>query len=359
MEKKKLNIFLIMLLVVVTVVLYLVYFSAEKSRQLSSLGEEIEQLRSKIDQLETLNKKNFVNIQKVPVPLIFCSDTLDLENPFIRERVEREFYSLLGDQGQLQLYIKRTERYLPMITRHLQDAGLPEDLKYLAVHESALLPKIRSRSNAVGLWQFMYATGRLYKLKINRYIDERRDPEKATKAAVRFLGDLYKQFGNWPLVLAAYNGGQGRLSRSIKEHNTNSLIDLSLPEETERYYFKIVATKIIVSRAEDFGFSLDHDEYFKTPAKEEIEFTIHETQMTLEEIATVFNMSIVALKEFNPQLRNTYLPKGTYELNLPVDKYLKYKENESGSELNGTFGLENPQRPNVDDIISSKLPAFR
>jgi hypothetical protein len=246
-----------------------------------------------------------------------------------------------------------------MITSHLIEAALPEDLKYLAVHESALLPKIRSRSNAVGLWQFMYATGRLYKLKINRYIDERRNPEKATKAAVRFLGDLYKQFNSWPLVLAAYNGGQGRLSRSIKKHNSNSLIDLSLPEETERYYFKIVATKIIVSNAEDFGFSLDHDEYFATPEKEEIEFTIHENQMTLEEIASAFNMSIVALKEFNPQLRNTYLPQGKYELNLPVDKYLEYKEKENGEKLNGAFSLENPHHPNVDDMGSSKLPMSR
>ena len=359
MEKKKLNIFLIMLLIVVTVVFYLVYYSAEKSRLISALGEDIEQLRSKLDQLETLNKKNFVNIQKVPVPLIFCGDTLDLDNPFIRERVEREFYSLLGDQGQLQLYIKRTERYLPMITSHLRDARLPEDLKYLAVHESALLPKIRSRSNAVGLWQFMYATGRLYKLKINRYIDERRDPEKATKAAVRFLGDLYKQFGNWPLVLAAYNGGQGRLSRSIRKHNSKSLIDLSLPEETERYYFKIVATKIIVSNAEDFGFSLESDEYFPAPKSTELEFKIHENQMTLEKIASVFDMSIVALKEFNPQLRNTYLPKGTYDLKVPVEGYLRYKEREDGDNMEGAYSLENPQLPNVDDISSSKLPVSR
>jgi hypothetical protein len=359
MEKKKINIFLIALLIVLTVVFYQAYYSSEKSRQLSELEQEVQDMRSKIENLETLNKKNFVNIQKVPVPLIFCEDTLDLDNPYIRERVEREFYSLLGDQGQLQLYMKRTQRYLPMISTHLREAGLPEDLKYLSVHESALLPKIRSRSNAVGLWQFMYATGRLYKLKINRYIDERRDPEKATKAAVRFLGDLYKQFGNWPLVLAAYNGGQGRLSRTIKKHNSNSLIDLSLPEETERYYFKIVATKIIVSQAEEFGFSLEEDEYFPAQKKMELEFTIHENQMTLEEIASVFDMSIVALKEFNPQLRNTYLPKGTYDMKVPVENYHKYKDREDGDDLEGAFSLENPQHPNADDISSSKIPTSR
>jgi hypothetical protein len=359
MEKKKINIFLILLLIVVTIVIYQVYYSAEKSKKLSDLEQEIQGMQEKINQLETKNKSNFVNIQKIPLPLVFCGDTLDMENNFIRERVEREFYSLLGNQGQLQLYMKRTERYLPMITARLEEASLPEDLQYLAVHESALLPKIRSRSNAVGLWQFMYATGRLYKLKIDRYIDERRDPEKATKAAVRFLSDLYKQFGSWPIVLAAYNGGQGRLKRSIRKQNSKSLIDLSLPEETERYYFKIVATKIILSNAEEFGFTLEGHEYFPTPEKKEVDFTIHDSQMTLEQIAEVFNMTIVALREFNPQLRNTHLPRGTYQLKIPVETYIKYKEFEENKDLGGAISVENPKHPTVDDITLSKLPAAK
>ena len=110
MEKKKLNIFLILLIVVITIVFYQVYYTAEKSKKLSKLEDEIQGMQEKIDQLETLNKKNFVNIQKIPLPLIFCGDTLDMENNFIRERVEREFYSLLCNQGQLQLYMKRTQR---------------------------------------------------------------------------------------------------------------------------------------------------------------------------------------------------------------------------------------------------------
>jgi hypothetical protein len=356
MEKKKLNIFLIILLTVVTVVIYQLYYTAEKSKQLSDLEDEINSLQEKIDQLESQNKRNFVNIQKIPLPLIFCGDTLDMNNHFIRERVEREFYSLLGDPGQLQLYMKRTERYLPMISAQFEEAGLPTDLQYLAVHESALLPKIRSRSNAVGLWQFMYATGRLYKLRIDRYIDERRDPIKATRAAVRFLGDLYKKFGRWPIVLAAYNGGQGRLQRSIKNQNSKSLIDLSLPEETERYYFKIVATKIILSHAEEFGFSLERHEYFPTPEKIELDFTIDATQMTLEQIAGVFDLSIVALKDFNPQLRNTYLPRGTYQLYLPVDNYYNYMEKVEKQRMNGDMNSESPEDLNGDDITLSKLP---
>ena len=146
------------------------------------------------------------------------------------------------------------------------------------------------------------------------------------------------------------------MSRSIKKFNSNSLIDLSLPDETERYYFKIVATKIIVSQADKFGFSLASHEYFPSHEKTELEFTISENQMTLEEIASVFDMSIVALKEFNPQLRDTFLPRGTYQLKVPVESYLKYKENEEGKNLNNIFSLGNPDHPNVDDINSSKLP---
>ena len=294
------------------------------------MADDLFSLQQKIESLEN---QNFVNSQKIPLPVIFCGDTLDMKNPYIRERVEREFYSLLGDQGQLQLYLKRTDRYLPMIENYLIDAGLPEDLKYLSVHESALLPNIRSRSNAVGLWQFMYSTGRLYKLKINRYIDERRDPEKATAAATRFLKDLYKQFKNWPLVLAAYNSGQGRIQRNIKRQNTRSFVDLSLPEETERYYFKIVATKIILSQPEIFGFRVDESDFFSTPETVNIDFMIQKETMFLEEIATAFNMSIVALKETNPYLINTHLNKGTYQLNIPVENYQWYIDNSESENL--------------------------
>jgi membrane-bound lytic murein transglycosylase D len=276
--------------------------------------------------LESANKQNFVNAQKIPLPLTFCGDTLDMNNPFIRERVEREFYSLLGNQGQIQLYFKRTERYLPMIEMYLEAAELPDDLKFIAVHESALLPRIKSRSNAVGLWQFMYHTGRLYKLQIDRYIDERRNPEKATQAATRFLSDLYKKFENWPLVLAAYNSGQGRIQRSLKKQSTDEFITLSLPEETERYYFKIVATKIILSDPENFGFKFSGDDYFHVPALVEIEFKIKQSQMNMEKMAEDFGLDLIEFKEFNPQIVANFLPAGLYTLRIPEDKYIAYQE---------------------------------
>ncbi len=330
MEKRKLNYFLFIMLFFTVI-----YFAqeyrltnhwAELGEKQSLIEKELQSLQNKLDQLELINKRSFVNVQKIPLPLVFCGDTLDMDNHFMRERVEREFYSLLGNQGQLQLYFKRTERYLPAIENLLISTGLPEDLKYLSVHESALLPKIRSRSNAVGLWQFMYHTGRMYRLKINRFIDERRDPEKATKAAIRFLGDLYKKFRKWPLALAAYNGGPGRIQRSMKKQNSNSLIDLSLPEETERYYFKVVATKIILSQPEKFGFKFNGNDFFPTRTTVKVKYIIDEYMMTLDEIAANFEMSQVALKEFNPQLINSHLMRGSYDLKIPRENYYKYLE---------------------------------
>jgi membrane-bound lytic murein transglycosylase D len=330
MEQRKLN-YLLYIMLFFTAIYFAQEYRlssqrAELNEKQSLIEKELLSLHSKLDELESINKRSFVNVQKIPLPLVFCGDTLDMDNHFIRERVEREFYSLLGNQGQLQLYFKRTERYLPTIENFLISAGLPEDLKYLSVHESALLPKIRSRSNAIGLWQFMYHTGRMYRLKIDRFIDERRDPEKATNAAIRFLGDLYKKFNSWPLALAAYNGGPGRIQRSMKEQNSNSLIDLSLPEETERYYFKIVATKIILSQPEKFGFKFTGNDFFPARTTVKVKFTIDEYMMTLDDIAATFEMSQIALKEFNPQLINSHLIRGSYDLKIPRENYYMYLE---------------------------------
>jgi len=299
---------------------------AEVRNTTTSLQNQLQQMNEKMKSMEQLGRRSFVNAQKITSPVVFCGDTLDMSNPFIRERVEREFYSLLGDQGQIQLYFKRTARYLPMIEMYLEAAHLPDDLKYIAVHESALIPVIRSRSRAVGLWQFMYNTGRLYHLKIDKYIDERRDPEKATQAALRFLSDLYKHFESWPLALAAYNSGQGRVRRSMKKNKTDEFIALALPEETKRYYFKIVATKIILSDPLKFGYDFASEDYFHTPILVEVNYKIEHSQMHLEELAEQFDLDLISFKEFNPHIVQNYLPAGTFSLKIPPENFLSYQE---------------------------------
>jgi len=287
-------------------------------RQIDTLNFIIQDLDERLSRAE---KANHVSQYRLPDRILFCDDTLDLHSTLLRERNEREFYSLLSEHGQIQLYLKRSLRYLPMIENKLALVGLPVDLKYVAIHESALLPDIRSRANAVGLWQFMRGTGRLYRLKINRYVDERRDPEKSTEAAIRMLRDLYRKFGDWQLVLAAYNGGVNRIHRNIREQQTDEFIALTLPDETERYYFKIVATKLILENPVAYGFYIDEADYFYTPPIKAVDFTIHSSRMSLNELAELTGMELPAFKYLNPQFIHAFLPDGTYKVYIPESSY--------------------------------------
>ena len=137
---------------------------------------------------------------------------------------------------------------------------------------------------------------------------------------MRFLSELYRYYGNWPVAMAAYNGGHGRVSRAIKKQGTNSFIDLSLPEETERYYFKIVATKILLSHPEKYGFKLQEKDLFKPVRTIAVELEVDSDRKTIEEISDQCKISIAEFKFLNPQVINSYLPRGKYNLNIPVDK---------------------------------------
>ena len=165
-------------------------------------------------------------------------------------------------QGQQRKYFKnwliRSGRYLPMIQKELSEAGLPLDLAYLAMIESGFNQRAYSRSHAVGLWQFMQGTGRDYSLTIDRYVDERRDAVKSTSAAVAYLKNLYGEFGDWHLAVAAYNGGPGTIRRAIKRTKTNDFWKIAqkkaLRLETKRYVPKLIAAIIIAKDPEAYGF---------------------------------------------------------------------------------------------------------
>jgi len=146
-------------------------------------------------------------------------------------------------------WLVRSGKYLPMFQKELRDAGLPEDLAYLAMIESGFNQRAYSRAKAVGLWQFMKGTGKDYNLKINNYVDERRHAEKSTKAAIGFLSDLYAEFGDWHLAVAAYNAGGGKIRRGLKRYKADNFWSLAqhryLHLETKRYVPKLIAAIII------------------------------------------------------------------------------------------------------------------
>jgi membrane-bound lytic murein transglycosylase D len=155
-------------------------------------------------------------------------------------------------------WLRRSRRYVPLITGLLRQQGMPEDLVYLAMIESGFNPRAYSTAKACGPWQFIYATGERYGLKVNYWIDERRDPEKSTVAAAKYLRDLFNQFGCWYLAAAGYNAGEKRVERAIERHKTNDYWELvrynALPKETREYIPRLIAAAIIAKDPEKFGF---------------------------------------------------------------------------------------------------------
>ncbi len=158
-------------------------------------------------------------------------------------------------------WLARSGRYMPMIKEILRSYGLPEDLAYLAMIESGFNPFAYSRAGACGIWQFIRSTGRKYGLKINYWVDERRDPEKATHAAARYLLDLYQEFECWHLASASYNAGEAKVRKAIKRYGTKDFWKLCryryLKRETKNYVPKMIAAMIIAKNPQKFGFDVD------------------------------------------------------------------------------------------------------
>jgi len=195
-----------------------------------------------------------------PMGLVRQPDGRDSEFPLIlNDRVEswiNYFQNVIPER--FGLYLERRDAYEPMIRRKLRDAGMPQEFIYLALIESGMNPYAYSRARAVGMWQFIASTGRAYDLEISFWIDERRNPEKATDAAIRYLSDLHRQFGSWYLASAAYNGGPGRVRRGLRRVEGGTFWDLAdaelLRRETRDYVPKIIAAAIIGRNPERYGF---------------------------------------------------------------------------------------------------------
>ncbi|MDH4318748.1 MAG: lytic transglycosylase domain-containing protein, partial [Desulfobulbaceae bacterium] len=187
-----------------------------------------------------------------------------------------EFYLELFQNKQhkhFARWLSRSKQYLTMIKPRLREAELPEDLAYLAMIESGFNPTAYSRAHASGLWQFIQSTGKNYGLRVDGWVDERRDPEKATEAAISYLGNLYHEFDDWYLAVASYNAGEGKIRRAIERYNTRDFWQLArnsyLSLETKRYVPKLIAAIIIAKEPEKYGFG--DIEFESEMAYEEVE----------------------------------------------------------------------------------------
>lgn len=217
-------------------------------------------------------------------------------------------------------WLQRAGRYRPLIVDILRREGMPSDLFYLAVIESGLNPRAYSRARAVGLWQFMERTGRMMGLKRTHWIDERRDPIKATEAAIRYLKALFAEFGDWRLALAAYNAGPGRVRRTINRAGTTDYWQLDLPRETKNYVPLFMAAAVIAKDPQLFGFTPQAEE--PALAYEEVALPADWQYVDLKAAAQLMGIERQVLRDLNPELRQDITPPKapSYVLRVPPGK---------------------------------------
>lgn len=220
-------------------------------------------------------------------------------------------------RDRFELWLSRSGRYIPLMKEIFKSYGLPEDLVFVALIESGFNPIAYSRAKAVGPWQFIKGTGKKYGLRIDEWVDERRDPIKSTIAAAKYLRDLYNMFGSWPLALASYNAGEGKVMRAIARTKSEDFWDLRgthyLRPETKNYVPKFMAATIIAKNPEKYGFKLDLWEPLQ------FDEVIIESPTDLRTIAKATGVTYTQLKELNPELRSTITPLNykDYVLKLP------------------------------------------
>src|SRR4030042_6947679 len=288
--------------------------------KLKELEQSVAALRSGLavlaKRLRNLPVRPPVTTHKLPAQVSLCGERIPLEDRSIWENLDREFLLALNSEAQVILWMKRGRRYFPHIEKRLNELGLPGDLKYLAITESALWPYAVSSAGAGGIWQFIPSTGEKYGMKKNRSIDERFDFSKATEGALTYLRALYEEFKSWTLSMAAYNAGENRVRKEIDLQKTRNYFYLDLPLETERYVYKIAVAKIILSDSRRYGYALEEKEFYHPLQVERIQIELAQP-LPIIEVAKAIGYLYKEIKEMNLHLFEEAIPPGIHYLNLP------------------------------------------
>ncbi|MEL6632924.1 MAG: lytic transglycosylase domain-containing protein [Bacteroidota bacterium] len=256
----------------------------------------------------------------------FAGEQIPLADPQVKERLQRHVNRFLGRSYGNYILQKRMGRYKKNFQRILENYGIPKDFFYLSVTESAL-SNATSPVGAKGFWQFMPATARAYGLEVSSTIDERYHPEKATHAAARYLRRSYKDFGDWALVAAAYNMGPSGLRRQLKNQQKESYYKLKLNRETQNYFYKIMAYKLILDEPYQFGIQIDEEKIQKPLSYKSI--YVRQNIDDLAIFAEQNQTDLRSLRNLNPWLISHQLiaKEGkTYEIRIPLNSSLRADE---------------------------------
>ncbi|OFX45771.1 MAG: hypothetical protein A2046_07300 [Bacteroidetes bacterium GWA2_30_7] len=292
------------------------------------------------------------NVFSIPIPdkLDFAGENVPLKLFDVRESLDRELHVNTYWQSQTMFYLKKANRYFPIMEPILKRNNIPDDFKYLAVIESGL-SNVTSPSGAKGVWQFLPNTAKEFGLEVNDEVDERYHLEKSTQAACKYLNEAYKIFKNWTLVAASYNVGMTSLTNSLKNQRVDNYYDLLLNEETARYPYRIISIKLIMSQPNNYGFHFRKKDLYSNIPSDIVK--IDSSIQDLTNFAFLNKINYKILKLFNPWLRQNILTnkdKKTYEIKIPKEGFREIIINEI--EYNEIFSPEE-NKTIISDSISN------
>jgi membrane-bound lytic murein transglycosylase D len=254
----------------------------------------------------------------IPDKLSFSGEEVPLKYFDVRESLEKEITINAYWHSQTILYIKRANRFFPIIEKILNANNIPDDFKYIVVAESGFSDVV-SPAGAAGLWHFLENTGREYGLEINEEVDERYNIEKSTAAACKYFNESYNIYKNWTLTAASYNGGRNGIDKQISRQGENNYYDLLFAEETQRYVYRILAFKVVMEDPEKYGFFIRPEELYKQLPCNEIK--IDSSILDMSAFAKQYGTNYKLLKFLNPWLRDTKLTnskKKEYIIKMPL-----------------------------------------
>jgi len=256
---------------------------------------------------------------QLPTAMDFSGENVPLDRWEVRERLDRELDINYYLHGTTLYILKLTTRYFPLIEERLKANGVPDDFKYVCVAESGLQINVTSAVGAASFWQFMKDTGPHYGLEINDEVDERYNVVKATDAACAYFKDAYAKFGSWTAAAASYNCGQGGYANQRDFQHATNYYDLAFPEETNRYIFRILALKYLITGAKRFGYIVEAGDEYKPIKTRKV--TVTSNIANLADFAKANGSTYKMLKLLNPWLRlHTLTIKGgkSYVIEFPA-----------------------------------------
>jgi membrane-bound lytic murein transglycosylase D len=273
----------------------------------------------KENSVKAINQNNQWNAPALPEQISFAEEKVPVDRWEVKEKFDKEFLQIYYSQGGILYLIKLANRNFPIISERLKANGVPDDFKYLCIAESNMQSWAVSKSGAVGYWQFLHGTGAGYGLEISSQVDQRQDLEKATDAACKYFKTAYEKFGNWTAAAASYNCGMGGYNSQAAFQRTTNYYDLQLPEETNKYIYRILSFKYFLEHAGELGFNLKEEEKYQPIQTRAV--TITSSIPELAQFAIDNGTTYKMLRVLNPWLKGKSLSASNgknYIIKLPA-----------------------------------------